>query len=92
MPQELQLQPGFALLIVTFGSSEEHAQLVAPVRDALAPLFDLVTPIPYVQRMFDEGNEWGRHAYERLARIKAEYDPDNVFHRNANIRPAAARA
>jgi FAD/FMN-containing dehydrogenase len=46
----------------------------------------------YVNFMMEEGQERVRATYrdnyERLARIKAKYDPDNLFHVNQNIHPA----
>jgi FAD/FMN-containing dehydrogenase len=46
----------------------------------------------YVNFMMEEGQERVqasyRGNYERLARTKAKYDPDNFFHVNQNIRPA----
>jgi hypothetical protein len=45
----------------------------------------------YVNMMMDEGEERVRASYrdnyDRLAEIKAIYDPDNVFRVNQNIRP-----
>ena len=40
---------------------------MAPIRKAVAPLFELVTPIPYValQQMFNESAAWGSLAYEK---------------------------
>jgi FAD/FMN-containing dehydrogenase len=47
----------------------------------------------YVNMMMDEGRERVRASYgdnyDRLARIKATYDPDNLFRVNQNIEPAA---
>ena len=66
VPAEHHRAPGYALMLTGFGSPE-HAQLVARIRDRLEPLFDLVTPMPYVdlQQMLDEANAWGSHAYEK---------------------------
>ena len=47
----------------------------------------------YVNMMMDEGEERVRASYRdnygRLARVKRSYDPDNLFHVNQNIAPAA---
>ncbi|HEX5465328.1 MAG TPA: FAD-binding oxidoreductase [Candidatus Limnocylindrales bacterium] len=46
----------------------------------------------YVNFFGDEGQDRVRQTYrdnyDRLTRIKAHYDPDNLFHLNQNIRPA----
>jgi hypothetical protein len=50
----------------------------------------------YVNFMMDEGQDRVRASYganyERLAAIKAKYDPANFFRVNQNINPALARA
>jgi FAD/FMN-containing dehydrogenase len=47
----------------------------------------------YVNFLMDEGEDRIRASYrgnyDRLARVKRRYDPDNAFHVNQNIRPGA---
>ena len=67
VPDQHRLQPGYALLVTGLGSEQEHEAIVARIREELPPLFDLVTPMPFVQlqQMFDEGNAFGFFAYDK---------------------------
>jgi Berberine and berberine like len=50
----------------------------------------------YVNFLMDEGQDRVRASYrgnyDRLAKVKQRYDPDNTFHVNQNIRPASEPA
>jgi FAD/FMN-containing dehydrogenase len=67
VPEDQHFTPKFAIAIVGLGDEAAHAALIAPVKAAITPSVELVTPIPYValQQMFDESAPWGFHAYEK---------------------------
>ena len=67
MPESFHFAPGYGLAVVGWGSPEEHAELIQPIRDTLPPLFEFVTPVPYaaLQQMLDESAPWGIFGYEK---------------------------
>ena len=67
VPAELHFTPAFALAVVGLGDEQEHARLIEPIKQALDPIVELITPIPYVglQQMFDASAPWGMHNYEK---------------------------
>jgi FAD/FMN-containing dehydrogenase len=67
VPEEHHLAPVYAFVIVGFADAESHAALIQPVREAVAPLVELVTPMPYtaLQQMFNGSAPWGILAYEK---------------------------
>lgn len=67
VPDAHKGQPVYLFAIVGLGDDAAHSELIAPVRDAVPPLFELVTPIPYValQQMFNGSAPWGLLAYEK---------------------------
>jgi FAD/FMN-containing dehydrogenase len=81
--------------VLTFGMWEDPAddargkQWAKNVRADLSPW---ASDSIYLNFIGDEGRDrviagLGAENYRRLAAIKAEYDPDNVFHLNHNIKP-----
>jgi FAD/FMN-containing dehydrogenase len=67
VPAQYHGKTVFGLVLVGLGAPAAHARWVEKVRATHAPLFELVTPIPYLglQSMFDASAPWGVHGYER---------------------------
>jgi FAD/FMN-containing dehydrogenase len=73
---------------------EEHdAAHVKWCKDALTTMREHATGGIYLNFIGDEGKDrvkaaYGEENYARLVKLKQQYDPDNIFHRNQNIAPA----
>jgi hypothetical protein len=80
-----------------FAGVDAAPENAGAIKDWTVGYFDALHPHSaggaYVNMMMDEGQERVRASYrdnyERLARIKATYDPNNLFRVNQNIEPAA---
>jgi len=76
---------------VFWQDSKITAEAVAWTNSAWAAVQPF-TQAAYVNMLGDESAERVREAYgdnySRLAKLKAKYDPDNVFRLNQNIKPA----
>ena len=76
----------------TWEDAADDEANIAWVRDYRRRNAPFTTGGVYLNFIGDEGDEriqaaFGVEKYERLAQIKAEYDPGNVFAGNQNIRP-----
>ena len=76
VPEQHHFRPGYALLVTGFGSAEEHAAVATRIREAVPPLFELATPMPYVelQQLFDEASAWGLFGYEKSCYVEGLSD------------------
>ncbi|HEY6056397.1 MAG TPA: FAD-binding oxidoreductase [Candidatus Limnocylindrales bacterium] len=82
----------FAQVVLGADADPANAGLI---RDWTVTYSDALHPFSaggaYLNFIMDEGQERVRSTYrdnyDRLARIKGHYDPENVFHVNQNIRP-----
>jgi FAD/FMN-containing dehydrogenase len=79
---------------MSWDEAELDADYIARTREAVNRLKPWVAKGVYVNMLnFDEQDRvveaYGAEKYAKLARIKAQYDPENFFRVNANIVPAA---
>ncbi|QKV79267.1 FAD-binding oxidoreductase [Amycolatopsis sp. Hca4] len=87
VPEAFHFRPGYAVLIAGFDGEEQHVEAVEAARSGPAPLFEFVSPIPYVelQRLIDGAAPWGILGYEKAA--FAEEFTDDVIDVIADFLP-----
>lgn len=87
----------FNLLIIAAwedpAADEENVGWARETWQAIQPYASEGVYMNYLGQSVDEGAErlqaaYGVDNFSRLARLKAQYDPDNLFHMNQNIPPA----
>lgn len=76
VPEQYQLQPGYAAIVVGTGTPDSHAAVVGALQETGPALFDFTTSMPYVelQKMLDEANAWGFHCYDKGCYVEALSD------------------
>ena len=84
---------GWVQVIVGVDADPSNAQLITQwAKDYSEAVQPYAAGGGYVNMIMDEGEDRVRAIYgpnyDRLAKVKAKYDPDNVFHVNQNITPA----
>jgi FAD/FMN-containing dehydrogenase len=85
--------PGYGVFIIAVCPSME---LLDADREWVRGMYDALTPHmrprSYINAVNDDDANviavYGEEKYARLAQIKRRYDPENVFRRNLNIKPA----
>jgi FAD/FMN-containing dehydrogenase len=70
VPPEMHFKPILGVVICWSGAHEEGERMVAPIREVMQPMMDMVGPMPYValQSMLDGGGPKGIRGY-----MKAEF-------------------
>jgi FAD/FMN-containing dehydrogenase len=83
------------LILSQWPDPADTARNVEWTREFFATMHPHLEDAVYVNNLGDEGDNRVHAAYganyERLAALKAKYDPTNVFRMNHNIQPAVAR-
>src|SRR3954463_463039 len=73
VPAEMHFKPIIGVILCWAGDQAEGERVIAPIREAVQPVMDMVQPMPYtaLQSMLDAGGPKGVRAY-----MKAEFIED----------------